>query len=99
DMTTTLRLQLTFIRYDANGFPDARYTLTLPPIRMEMPRDARPGDPVAKTFQVAHRGQSSLFVEPRPANVFEDVAACRKDGPCPVAVPITCQWEVRRDGT
>lgn len=61
-MPVTFRLQLTFWRCDPFGAVE-RYTLTLPPIRMEMPRDARPGDPVAKTFQIAHRGQSTLFMD------------------------------------
>lgn len=96
DMLVTLRLQLTFIQYDGL-VPVRQYTLTLPPIRMEMPRDARPGDPVNKTFHIAHRGQSTLFANPARAGVYTAGPATNEK--CPPPALIDCRWEVKRDGT
>lgn len=54
DMPVVLRLQLVFDRPDGPR-------ITLPPIRMAPPRDAKPGDVDVNTFHVAHRGYSALF--------------------------------------
>lgn len=58
EMPVTVRLQLGFAPDEREP---AKYFLTLPPIRLEPKANARPGDPTANTFQVAHRGQSTLF--------------------------------------
>ena len=85
EMPVTLRLQLLF-KNEANG---QVMRLTMPPIRMEPKKDARPGDPSANTFHISHRGYSSLFKGPvvgdqPPAN------------PWPV---IDSTWKLDRVGT
>jgi len=64
EMPVTIRLQLVFTQPGTISPALVRqvYRITLPPLRLEPKRDARPGDPTANTFQVAHRGYSSLFV-------------------------------------
>ncbi|MDY3560347.1 hypothetical protein R5W23_001580 [Gemmata sp. JC673] len=76
--------------------PEARkYTITLPPIRMQPPRDAEPGDPTPRTFHIAHRGYSSLFLDPKRGTSDDrtNVASCHPQG------PIDCTWTVSRTGT
>lgn len=63
ETAVTVRLQLRFER--KNNAADV-FHITLPPIRLEPPRDARPGDPAGNTFQVNHRGYSLLFQKPNP---------------------------------
>lgn len=58
EMPVTIRLQLGFAPDEREP---AKYFITLPPIRLEPKPHARPGDPAASTFNVAHRGQSTLF--------------------------------------
>ena len=95
-----LRMQLSFTSTDhahmkiVDGvcIPD-RYTLTLPPIPMHPPRDAKPGDPVDNTFHISHRGYSTLFLKDRVVPVATDA----KGGTPPVR--IDRGWEVKRDGT
>jgi len=65
DMPVTLRLQLVLQRPEKSAHPRGEYRLTLPPFRLEPKTDARPGDPAANTFHVAHRGFSSVLVEER----------------------------------
>jgi hypothetical protein len=68
EMPVTLRLQLVFQRPAENlKHPRGEYRLTLPPFRLEPKTDARPGDPAANIFHVAHRGFSSVLVEDLPA--------------------------------
>ncbi|QJW94227.1 hypothetical protein [Frigoriglobus tundricola] len=72
------------------------YKLTLPPIRMEPPRDAKPGDPTVMTFNIAHRGYSSLFLDPK----CQLPGGCTSSATdCPPECPITCKWTVTRDAT
>lgn len=73
DMPVTVRLQLVFAEPEqgpvlvppkATGLlvrPALSHRITLPPIRLEPRANARPGDPTAMTFQVTHRGSSTLF--------------------------------------
>ena len=60
DMPTVLRLQLVFAD---PGLPDgpAAYRITLPPIRMAPGKDHVPGEVRGVTFNVSHRGYSSLL--------------------------------------
>ncbi len=87
DMPANLRLQLVF----SNG--KERYTLTLPPMRLEPKRDAKAGDPTAWTFNVAHRGYSTLFV--KEAN--RKIVYRAHEGNAPTV--ITQNWELTRVGT
>jgi hypothetical protein len=67
DMPVTLRLQLVLQRPEKSTHPRGEYRLTLPPFRLEPKADARPGDPAANIFHVAHRGFSSALMEENPA--------------------------------
>lgn len=55
DLPVWLRLQFT-VKKDG-----VERTITLPPIKLEASRDSKPGDPVATTFAVGHRGFSSAL--------------------------------------
>jgi hypothetical protein len=93
NMPVTLRMQL-ILTNPVN--PQDQYRLTLPPIRMQPPKDARPGDPTPNTFHVAHRGYSSLFLDERHwphAQRAPVPADCR---PQPA---INCHWMLTRVGT
>jgi hypothetical protein len=63
DMPVTIRLQLWFFNpkdpKDVECSPTHR--ITLPPIRLVPAANLNPGDPNGNTFQIAHRGNSSLF--------------------------------------
>ena len=85
--SAVLRMQLTFTD------SEKLYTLTLPPIPMHPPRDAKPGDPVGTTFHIAHRGYSTLFLAQTPSRPTTEEPNCR-----PLA-KIDCTWQVKRDGT
>lgn len=89
NMPVTLRLQLEFTEPGANG---SKYKLTLPPIRMQPKEDAKLGDPSAWTFNIAHRGYSSLLLNPRP----EQPRVPESDTPLKL---ITEKWTVQRHGT
>ena len=58
EMPVTIRLQLAF---STDDLQPPKYFITLPPIRLDPKLNTRPGDPTGCTFQVAHRGQSTLF--------------------------------------
>ena len=90
-MPVTLRLQL---RLTHPNDPQQTYTLTLPAIRMEPPRDRIPGDPEPLTFHIAHRGYSSLLRDPNLAPA-DDLGKAICDPP----PHITCKWIVTRTGT
>lgn len=108
-MPVTLRLQLVLVENKLTGAQDPvtkawikvpdptarRYTLTLPPIRMQPPRDAVAGDPTPNTFHIAHRGYSSLFLDPKRGT--DDGRLYAAD--CPPQGPIDCTWLVSRVGT
>ena len=116
-MPVNLRLQLVFLENKQTDVQDpvtgkwikvpaqdaGRYTLTLPPIRMEPPRDAQPGDPTPRTFHIAHRGYSSLFLDLSKlfpgAKEFAPSTQIKTDRPCGTDGPITCSWTVSRVGT
>lgn len=86
----TVRLQLEFARPLVVGSIEpgcGPYRLTLPPIRLEPNRDAKPGDTAANTFNVHHRGYSSLFSDSTPPSVCESKPL------------IGCGWSVTRKGT
>jgi hypothetical protein len=88
-MPVNLRLQLEFTNPADHG---DQYRLTLPAIRLEPRRDARPGDPTPWTFQVAHRGYSTLFQElERRTNVHVPQSAR-------APALIDPRWSLRRDG-
>lgn len=82
----TLRLQLVF----ASEFRplDPAYRITLPPMRMEPDRDARPGQPSHYTFRVHHRGQSERFRQTRSGVVANGYVDATGGG-----------WKVSRVGT
>jgi hypothetical protein len=90
-MPVDLRLQLEFIK-PCPGQETECYRLTLPPLRLEPKRDAKPTDLTAWTFHIAHRGYSTLFVEKGMlTNVSTD------DGKCCPPLTIDCNWTVKRD--
>lgn len=97
-----LRMQLSFTKTSTDpahikigdGAPCPEpYTLTLPPIVMHPPRDAKPGDPVGNTFHISHRGYSTLFLKDRGVPVATEALG----GHMPET--ITRHWEIKRDGT
>lgn len=93
-MPVNLRLQLRFTPpMNANPETHCDYTLTLPPIRLEPIRDAKPGDPTAWTFHVAHRGYSTLFVKPNERGIDTKALADK-----PVSF-IGSNWGLKRIGT
>ncbi|VTR93983.1 unnamed protein product [Gemmata massiliana] len=90
-MPVLLRLQLTLTSPDGKQ----EYKLTLPMIRMEPPRDAKPGDPAPRTFHVAHRGYSSLLFDPKqgiPPSQWDRQTATLK-------ATIDNTWVITRTGT
>jgi hypothetical protein len=91
-MPATLRLQLIFDEPPPRG---RQYRLTLPPIRLEPPKDAKPTDYSAHTFHVAHRGYSSLF----RTNLVAGAAVPPDGRHCEPSPPINCDWNLRRIGT
>jgi hypothetical protein len=98
NMPVTLRMQLEFRNPKRDAKPEEKmFTLTLPLIRLQPPRDARPGDPQPMTFHIAHRGYSSLFLEQPPE--YQLLAKAPAIVPCPVLPPITCEWTLTRTGT
>jgi hypothetical protein len=90
EMAVNLRLQLVF-RNPKNA--SETYSLTLPPIRLEPKRDAKPGDPTAWTFSVAHRGYSTLFVYKNYRPALNRAA----DEKFPERIDAT--WQLSRSGT
>jgi hypothetical protein len=119
DMPVTIRLQLWLQPPPPPDTPatilptcnNREYRITLPPIRLEPKVDARAGDPTANTFQVAHRGYSSLFrstkhvvtTQPHPTGVtpinaqFGFPMTPRQHSNDQVHVDAS--WDVRRVGT
>lgn len=88
-MPVTLRLQLEFTNPSCET---EQYRLTLPPIRLEPRRDVKPGDPTPWTFQIAHRGYSTLFQERAHrtnVHVVENATA---------PALIDARWKFKRDG-
>lgn len=86
EMPANLRLQLVF----RNKTGEA-YTLTLPPIRLEPKRDAKAGDPAGWTYNVSHRGYSTLF------RTVKSPVHRAADGEHPAQ--ITSAWTLSRSGT
>ncbi|MDY3553440.1 hypothetical protein R5W24_002542 [Gemmata sp. JC717] len=90
-MPVTLNIQLTFVNPHK---PQDPRTLTLPPIRLEPKRDARPGDPSGWTFRVEHRGYSTTLLHNAGlrGHIFN-----AENGGAPVV--INQNWELRRTAT
>ncbi len=101
NMPVTLRMQLILtepVPEKEMGTKTPReYRLTLPAIRMEPPKDARPGDPTPNTFHIAHRGYSSLFIDPKHWQTLPRESAPPAE--CTPRPTIACDWLLSRIGT